>query len=42
MTTTAQPYRARIGAWVKARLLRNPHALRIDCEGWTCSFVQAC
>lgn len=26
-------YRARIGAWVKARLLRNPNALKIDADG---------
>lgn len=26
-------YRARLGAWVKARLLRNPDAVKIDCEG---------
>jgi prolyl 4-hydroxylase len=33
MATTADNYRARIGAWVKARLLRNPKALKVDCEG---------
>jgi len=33
MATTAENYRARIGAWVKARLMRNPNALKIDCEG---------
>lgn len=26
-------YRARIGAWVKARLLRNPQALQIEADG---------
>jgi prolyl 4-hydroxylase len=26
-------YRARLGAWVKARLLRDPDAVKIDCEG---------
>lgn len=33
MQQAADTYRARIGAWVKNRLLRNPKALRIDCEG---------
>ena len=33
MQATAENYRARIGAWVNARLLRNPKALRIDCQG---------
>jgi prolyl 4-hydroxylase len=33
MATTADNYRARIGAWVKARLMRDPKALKIDCEG---------
>lgn len=33
MAQVADSYRAKIGAWVKARLLRNPDALRIDCEG---------
>jgi prolyl 4-hydroxylase len=33
MATIADNYRARIGAWVKARLLRNPNALKIDAEG---------
>lgn len=33
MSETADNYRARIGAWVKARLLRNPNALKIDAEG---------
>jgi prolyl 4-hydroxylase len=33
MESAADTYRVRIGAWVKARLLRNPNALRIDCEG---------
>jgi prolyl 4-hydroxylase len=33
MATQADNYRARIGAWVKARLLRNPDAVKIDCEG---------
>jgi prolyl 4-hydroxylase len=33
MSVVADTYRARIGAWVKARLMRNPDALRIDCEG---------
>ena len=40
MTVATQPYRARIGAWVKARLLRNPQALRIDCEGLDLFVVQ--
>lgn len=26
-------YRARIGAWVKARLLRNPNAVKVDADG---------
>lgn len=29
----ADNYRARIGAWVKARLLRHPDTIKIDCEG---------
>lgn len=33
MATSADTYRVRIGAWVKARLLRNPDAIKIDCEG---------
>lgn len=33
MTTTTQSYRVKIGAWVKARLMRHPDALKIDCEG---------
>ena len=33
MQAIADNYRARIGAWVKARLLRDPKAVRIDCEG---------
>lgn len=33
MIETADNYRARIGAWVKARLMRNPNALKIDAEG---------
>ena len=33
MATAADTYRARIGAWVKARLLRNPNALKVDAEG---------
>lgn len=33
MATVASDYRVRIGAWVKARLLRNPDAVKIDCEG---------
>jgi prolyl 4-hydroxylase len=41
MTITTQPYRARIGAWVKARLLCNPQALRIDCEGLDLFVVQS-
>ena len=32
MQIAADDYRSRIGAWVKARLLRDPKALRIDCE----------
>lgn len=32
MTVETGSYRARIGAWVKARLLRNPDALRIDAD----------
>lgn len=33
MASTTDNYRARIGAWVKARLLRDPRAVKIDCEG---------
>ena len=33
MATTSDTYRSRIGAWVKARLLRNPQALRVEAEG---------
>jgi len=32
MSDTAN-YRARIGAWVKARLLRNPNAVKVDADG---------
>ncbi len=34
MATASQAYRASIGAWVKARLLRNPNALKVDCAGF--------
>ena len=33
MATKADNYRARIGAWVSARLARNPDAVKVDCEG---------
>lgn len=34
MSETAAPnYRARIGAWVKARLLRNPNAVKVEADG---------
>jgi prolyl 4-hydroxylase len=33
MTFAADSYRAKIGAWVKGRLMRHPDALKIDCEG---------
>ena len=33
MSAVAGSYRAKIGAWVKARLMRHPDALKIDCEG---------
>jgi len=33
MSEVAGNYRSRIGAWVKARLMRNPDALRIDADG---------
>jgi prolyl 4-hydroxylase len=33
MASTADNYRARLGAWVKARLMRNPQAVKVDCEG---------
>lgn len=29
----SETYRARIGAWVKARLLRDPNAVQVDCPG---------
>ena len=33
MATSVETYRVRIGAWVKARLTRNPDAVKIHCEG---------
>ncbi len=33
MAAVADNYRTRIGAWVKARLLRNPNALKIEADG---------
>jgi prolyl 4-hydroxylase len=33
MASTADNYRAQIGAWVKARLMRNSNAVKVDCEG---------
>jgi prolyl 4-hydroxylase len=33
MAAVAESYRVKLGAWLKARLLRNPNALRVDCEG---------
>lgn len=33
MTTPHAEYRIKIGAWVKARLIANPDALKIDAEG---------
>lgn len=33
MNALADTYRVRLGAWVKARLARNPDAVKIDCEG---------
>ena len=33
MSDSDSNYRARLGAWVKARLLRNPNAIKIDAEG---------
>lgn len=33
MTAETDSYRVKIGAWVKARLMRDPNALKIDCEG---------
>ncbi len=33
MSETEANYRVRIGAWVKARLMRNPNAVKIDADG---------
>ena len=33
MASVADGYRAKIGAWVKARLMRNPNALKVECDG---------
>jgi prolyl 4-hydroxylase len=33
MQSASLNYRQRLGAWVKDRLVRNPAALKIDCEG---------
>ena len=33
MSEVESNYRVRIGAWVKARLMRNPNAIKIDAEG---------
>ncbi|MFN3726374.1 MAG: prolyl hydroxylase family protein [Allosphingosinicella sp.] len=33
MSETEASYRVRIGAWVRARLSRNPNAIKVDAEG---------